>query len=223
MKINLSKKEILTIPNALSLFRLILAVLMLWIVYDSGIEGKKELMMGLILLSALTDFLDGRIARRFHMVSELGKILDPIADKVTQGVLLISLLSRYKGLGIVFILFLIKESYMAVAGMKVLEKTNQNEGAMWYGKLNTTVFYIAVFLLIFVPDIPEIAANILIVIIGSFMLLSFVMYVRKYRNIKRAENQKYEKEVINHEAKFSDSKASRTGMTTERVTDQDKD
>lgn len=185
MKVIISKKDIFTIPNVISMFRIILAAVILWIFYEPEVENRRYALTVVLIISGLTDFLDGKIARRFHMVSELGKILDPIADKITQGVLLICLLSQYKALRIVFVMFLVKEGYMAIAGMKVLEKTKQNEGAMWYGKVNTAVFYMAILLLIFIPDMPQMAANLLIMIIGIFMMLSFVMYAVKYQNIMR--------------------------------------
>ena len=87
----LDKKHIFTIPNILSAFRIILAFVFLIIFYQSGFSGKKNLLTCIILLSAITDFLDGKIARKFNMVSELGKILDPVADKVTQGILILCL------------------------------------------------------------------------------------------------------------------------------------
>ena len=63
------------------------------------------------------------------MVSEIGKILDPIADKLTQCVLIVCLLSEYPLLRAVFALFLVKEILVAAAGYKVLEKTEHNDGA----------------------------------------------------------------------------------------------
>lgn len=183
MKIINGKKDIMTIPNLLSLIRLILAALFLWVFYFSDISAKRESLIGILVLSALTDYLDGKIARKFHMVSELGKILDPIADKITQGVLLICLLSEYKLLTLLLILFVIKESYMAFEGIRVIKRTDLNEGAMWYGKVNTAVFYLVMFLLIFVPGISGKAANLLILISGIFMLLAFVMYAIRYHKL----------------------------------------
>ena len=190
MKVINGKKDILTIPNALSLFRLILAGCMLWVFYGTNIDNKREVMTALLIVSGFTDFADGKIARRFHMISELGKILDPIADKVTQGVLLVCLLSSYKVLRIVFVLFLVKECYMAVEGLRVIQKTNQNEGAMWYGKVNTAVFYAVMFILLFVPGISETTGNALCAVSGGFMLLSFVLYARKYHKAIRSAGRK---------------------------------
>lgn len=180
MKIINGKKDIFTIPNILSAFRIVLAGLLLWIFYNPAVKEKRYFLTFILLISALTDFLDGKIARKFHMVSELGKVLDPIADKITQGVLIICLLSEYAALKPVFLLFIIKESYMAVAGLKVISETNQNEGAMWYGKVNTAVFYTVMLLLIFLPNLSKKTANLLIAASGACMLFSFIMYGRKY-------------------------------------------
>ena len=84
MKVLQSKKDIFTIPNLLSVFRMVLAVVMLWVFYSPEVKEKVTAIIIILLISGLTDFLDGKIARKFHMVSELGKIIDPIADKLTQ-------------------------------------------------------------------------------------------------------------------------------------------
>lgn len=184
----ITKKDILTIPNILSLFRIILAVLIPLIYYSPELEQKIPCLIIIILVSGLTDFLDGRIARRFHMISELGKILDPIADKITQAVLLICLLSRFKWIKIILVLFFAKEILQGLIGFCVLVKTKENQGAKWYGKVNTAVFYLVVLLLIFVPDMPGFVANTLLCISGGFMLLSFCMYLQHFRRLLRRKN-----------------------------------
>lgn len=189
MKIMNSKKDIFTIPNILSVFRIVLAGMLLWIFYNPAIKEKRYFLTFILVISALTDFLDGKIARKFHMVSEIGKLLDPIADKITQGVLIICLLSEYAALKPVFFLFIIKESYMALAGLKVISTTNQNEGAMWYGKVNTAVFYAVMLLLIFLPNLSRETANFLIVVSGTSMLFSFIMYGRKYACLMKSKKK----------------------------------
>ena len=75
------KGQVFTVPNLLSLFRLILIPFI--VVYY--FTGPQTVAIVLIAVSAFTDVIDGRIARRFHMISNLGKILDPLADKLTEG------------------------------------------------------------------------------------------------------------------------------------------
>jgi CDP-diacylglycerol--glycerol-3-phosphate 3-phosphatidyltransferase len=191
----LTKEEIFTIPNLLSMFRLVLAGLFLGIYQKyGGMAEKKELLTGILILSGITDFLDGKIARKFHMVSEVGKILDPIADKVTQGVLIFCLLSKYSLAKGVFALFLVKECYMAVMGTKTIMKLKMNDGAKWYGKISTAVFYTVMFVLIFYQNITERTANQLILCCGGCMLLAFIMYAHQY-NILLNEKMENKNEV----------------------------
>ena len=177
------KKNIFTIPNILSSFRVVLAFVFLIVFYQSDLNGRENYLTVIILVSALTDFLDGKIARKFNMVSELGKILDPIADKITQGVLILCLMKEYPLLRWLFLLFAVKEAFMGIVGAKVLKKTGENKGAMWYGKVCTAFFYLVMFMFLFIPDIPLQTANILILMCGFFMLLSFVLYAKRYKDL----------------------------------------
>ena len=91
MKIRFTKEDILTIPNLLSLIRLLLVPLIAWLNWGA----KNYIMAGVVVvISALTDVADGFIARKFNMISDLGKILDPIADKLTQAMTMLCLFTR---------------------------------------------------------------------------------------------------------------------------------
>ncbi len=74
-------------------------------------------------MSGITDIVDGYIARHFHMVSNFGKILDPIADKLTQVVMLICLALRFPLMIVPFVLMVVKEIYMSVSGILIIKKT----------------------------------------------------------------------------------------------------
>lgn len=104
MKKKLNKDEILTIPNGLSFLRLLLTSLIVWLYCGGGEEYGAT--TAVIAVFALTDIIDGKIARKFNMVSDVGKVLDPIADKLTQAALVICLLSRYPWMGALLILFM---------------------------------------------------------------------------------------------------------------------
>ena len=86
------KNQILTIPNLLSVVRLALIPVIVWLY---SVEKNYYGAIGVIALSAATDIVDGWIARHFNMVSDFGKALDPLADKLTQAALLLCLLSKY--------------------------------------------------------------------------------------------------------------------------------
>ena len=102
------KKEIITIPNFLSLFRI--ALIPVYIsAYLHAVNDRQFLLAGSILaVSCLTDMADGIIARKFGMITTLGKILDPLADKLTQFALILSLSAKYSILYPVLALFLAK-------------------------------------------------------------------------------------------------------------------
>ena len=175
----LQKKEIFTIPNLLSLFRLCLIPL---IVYEYCSVQNTTLAVLFIALSALTDVLDGKIARRFNMVSDVGKVLDPIADKLTQAALIICLISRYKwALGLV-ILFAVREVIVGTLGYFTLTQTHCVNSAKWYGKATTVIIYTVMMVLILFPGISENTANILLAICAAAILFACVMYCRFYRD-----------------------------------------
>lgn len=135
---------------------------------------------GILALSALTDLADGKIARRFHMITNLGKILDPVADKATQGTLLICLALRHPVLWYVLALFFVKEGFMLVMGVINLRKKKMLNGALMTGKVCTTVLFISMILLVLFPDISDGATNLLVALCVACMILSLIDYIVAY-------------------------------------------
>ncbi len=88
-----SKDQVLTIPNLLNVIRLVLIPLIVWLYVGKQAYSAAVIV---ILISGATDIIDGAIARRFHMVSDLGKILDPVADKLTQAAVILCLAVKYR-------------------------------------------------------------------------------------------------------------------------------
>ena len=116
-----SAKNILTIPNLISLFRILLIPLIIWLYC-----GKKQYTatIAVIVISGASDIIDGKIARKFHMVSDVGKVLDPIADKLTQVTLVICLTARYPWMWALLALFAVKECLMLLWGYLTLKSTD---------------------------------------------------------------------------------------------------
>ena len=104
-KIPLSK-QLFSIPNILGYFRIILIPIIMWNYFHAQTDSDYYFVALLVVISGLTDALDGQIARRFHMVTPLGKALDPIADKLTQGALAVCLMTKYPLMIVLFALFL---------------------------------------------------------------------------------------------------------------------
>ena len=180
MKKRLSKKDVLTIPNALSLFRILLIPVIVWLYVFAEM---RYLAVGAVLLSALTDIADGWIARHFHMISDLGKLLDPVADKLTQAALLICLASRWPRVYWVFALLCLKEVVQGVLGLAAVRVTGQMQSARWYGKVSTVVFYLTMLVLILPVELPPVWADLLILLCAAALMLSMVLYVRSFLGI----------------------------------------
>ena len=186
MRALFEKKQILTIPNLLSLFRLLLIPLIVWL-YVSKEANYGAL--GVVMLSGLTDIVDGFIARRFNMISDLGKILDPVADKLTQAALFICLASRYRLMWMLFCVFAVKELAMMIIGVIDMKKTDSVNGARWYGKVNTAVVYGTIIVLLLMPELDAVIAGAVLVFDAVVMTASLLMYVHFYvKHIK--ENKK---------------------------------
>ena len=137
----------------------------------------------MIILSGFTDIVDGFIARKFNMISDLGKILDPIADKLTQGTLIICLSYKYPKMLFLVMLFVVKECIMALLGYITIRNKNSVNSAKWYGKVSTLVLYAAMIILIFFADLPVITVDFLIISCAGIMMLSLIMYIRFYIKI----------------------------------------
>ena len=176
----LKKENILTIPNLLSLIRILLIPFIIWLYC-----AQKAYLCTIIViaLSGFTDIIDGKIARKFNMVSDVGKVLDPVADKLTQATLVICLIARYPWMWALLALFAVKECLMLLWGYLTLKSTGTINGARWYGKLSTVVLYAVMMILILFVDIPQAIATALMLLCGGMMLLSLVMYGRLYHAI----------------------------------------
>ncbi|HJC89158.1 MAG TPA: CDP-alcohol phosphatidyltransferase family protein [Candidatus Eisenbergiella intestinigallinarum] len=183
MKNRIDKREIFSIPNLMGYFRILLIPLFSWMYCTADSTGDYYAAAVVVGVSGLTDMFDGKIARRFHMITELGKFIDPLADKLTQAALLICLAVRYPLMRAVLVLFVIKEGFMAVMGALLLPRGKKLDGAMWFGKVCTAVLYAVLFLLLLLPGIGTTAANVLIGICGAFLLFSFLMYIPVFRRM----------------------------------------
>lgn len=176
-KIKTSK--IITIPNLLSFFRLCLIPVIVWLYC-----GKNDYIGTTIvlILSGVTDIADGIIARKFDMVSDFGKVLDPVADKLTQFVMLVCLITRFPFMLVPVVLLIIKELFAAVTGLLTIYKTKVVMGADWHGKVTTVALYTMMIIHLVWYQIPQVVSYLLIGGCVGIMLMSFILY--GIRNIK---------------------------------------
>ncbi len=171
------KKEILTIPNMLSLFRLVLIPVYIYIYLNASEPSHYSLAAGILAVSCLTDMIDGKIARKFNMISNLGKLLDPIADKMTQLALLICLSIHRKALRVLLLLFLIKELFQVFALIFNLRKGQALDGALMSGKICTTVLFLSLILMVMLPGLSDKATSLITLICMVFLLWAFIDYI----------------------------------------------
>ncbi len=165
---------IFTVPNLLSLFRLcLIPILVRLYVVDKNYMGT----LAVLLLSGATDVVDGFIARHFNMVSDLGKVLDPIADKFTQGVMLICLITRFPLMSVPLAALAVKELCMGITGILVVRRKKTFIGAKWHGKAATVCLYAAMVLHVVWYGITPTASLISIVLCTLMIVISFVLYM----------------------------------------------
>lgn len=183
-----------TVPNFMSLVRILLipvfAVLFL--------KGYIWWALLVLAISGISDFLDGKIARKFNQVSNLGKMLDPIADKLTVFALAIVLFFKFKSaqsaamqaFAWVFLLFIAKEIIMLLGGLVIISKGARPAPAAIYGKVATFAFYLVMILIIgFGPEVgalslinpnltlPETVMFVLVVIALVLTFVAFASYI----------------------------------------------
>lgn len=181
-------KNCWTIPNFLTVMRVFLVPVFAYLF----LKEQYIWAVTVLFFSGLSDFLDGKIARAFNQVSDLGKVLDPVADKLTQIALAILLFIKFNGsinktlvaYSWIFIVFLIKEAIMVIGGGALLLMNLRPSPAEVYGKIATFVFYAVMILLIaFAPefgafkDIWEMNATLLIILVAVSAILTIVAFL----------------------------------------------
>lgn len=174
------KKEILTIPNLLSLLRLVLIPVYMTIYLNATTASDYYLSAAILAVSCLTDMIDGKIARHFNMISTIGKILDPFADKATQFTLILCLALKHPVLWYLVGLFVVKEGFQLIAGGIMLQKGRMLDGALISGKICTTVLFVSLIILVMLPALPETVILVITILDSVFMFNAFIQYVFAY-------------------------------------------
>lgn len=195
----------LTIPNLLSVIRIAL-IPVFAVLFNNGDYGWAVFVLA---MSGLSDFFDGKIARRFNQISALGKMLDPVADKLTQITIAIMFYITFSGssdetvktFSWIFLVFLIKEAVMIIAGVIMIIFGLKPCAAEMPGKIATFAFYFIMCIIIaFGPDIgilsgiftlPSVAMIALVCISLVLTLIAFFSYFPDvFRQIKEKKNSK---------------------------------
>lgn len=169
-------KHIFTLPNIMSFFRICLIPVIVWLYC---IKKNYTFTGFIIIISGLTDILDGFIARKFNLISDLGKILDPIADKFTQLAVLICLLTKFPWMLMPIISMIFKEIFVGITGFIAIKKSGKVSGADWHGKVATILLYSMMVLHMFWLNIPNEVSSASILLCTSMIFVSFFFYIIK--------------------------------------------
>lgn len=177
-----------TISNLISLSRVVLLLpilyLLLWVS-----EGERIYPVLLLLLAALTDFLDGLIARKFGQESEFGRIVDPLADKIFAGAIVIVLAALGDVPAWFVFMVIARDVLILLGGLYIAKVKRMIHRANWTGKWAMTVvtaYLIAVTLRV---EQLQTAENILLVLSVGFLALSLLLYLKRFYETVFSRNQ----------------------------------
>ncbi len=167
------KSKILTVPNILSFIRLGMIPFIIWLYC---FEKNYAMTTLVLVLSGATDIVDGFIARHFNLISDFGKSIDPIADKLTQLSVLFCLVTRFIYMIFPLSLLIVKELFAGIVALIQINKTKEVHGAVWHGKLNTVLLYAMMILHIIWYNIPPVVSNVFIFACTGVMIMSAILY-----------------------------------------------
>lgn len=184
-----NKKGLFNIPNCLCFFRILLIPLFLYVYFVADLKNRYIVAAFVLVISGISDFLDGFIARKFNMVTDFGKFIDPFADKLTQFVVAITLLFNYPLAWILLIIIILKDLMLAIVGLYLYDYGLKITGASWWGKIATAYFYVIVIILIGF-HIPNTVVSFAMLMTGSIlMLLSFILYAKELRYMVKEKDK----------------------------------
>ncbi len=174
------KKELFTIPNLFSAFRLLLIPVYMYIYLNATTPTHYYVAAAILAVSCLTDMIDGKIARKFNMISTFGKFLDPLADKATQFTLIVCLAIRYPVLWYLVGLFFIKEIFQLVAAAVTFRKGKMLKGALISGKVCTTILFVSLILMVMFPTFSETTVTVIACVDAVVIIIAFIEYFLAY-------------------------------------------
>ena len=166
----------MNLPNLISAGRILLVPVFVF----CYLRVSTEASLAVLLLSALSDVLDGFIARRFNMVTDLGKILDPVADKLIQAAMMLCLSLRFPQLWLLLGIHVFRELTLLAMGFIAVKSTGEVSSARWYGKLCTALIYTFMLTLLIYPNLSKGLINGMLFCCGGWMIVCMLLYFAQY-------------------------------------------
>lgn len=192
-----NKDKLLNIPNSLCFFRIALIPLFLYVYLNAQDEQHYIYAAIILIVSGFTDFLDGFIARKYNMITDFGKLIDPIADKLTQIAVAYALVYTYPLAWLLVGIIILKDGMLGIVGLYLLQYDVKIEGASWWGKVATAYFYLVVIILVafYIPEM--IIAKVFIISSFLLMLLAFFMYAYQLYILNKIKDKKIDESKRN--------------------------
>ena len=183
------KTKLFNIPNCLCYFRILLIPVFLFVYFNAQWQHHYIIAAFILVLSGIIDCLDGYIARKYNMITDFGKLIDPIADKLTQFTIAITLLFTYPLAWVLLIIIVLKDGMLGIVGLYLYDYGLKIKGASWWGKIATAYFYFVVIILIgyHIPD--TFASQLMIITSSALMLLSFVLYAKELKQMIKEKDK----------------------------------
>ena len=190
-RVLIKKEDWLTIPNILSYVRIAMIPLYIYLYVSAQTTEQYYKAAGVLVLSGLTDSLDGIIARKTGQITDLGKALDPLADKLTQIAVVGAMFVERPYILPLLVLFIGKELYLLISNVLLFKKDIFMDGAMWFGKLATAFFYISMLALVALPRLGK-STSLLIINVNIILQLVALLgygrwFLKKFRSEKNKE------------------------------------
>ena len=187
-------KDVFTVPNLLTFARIVLITPFVVLFLNENYFAASLV----VIISGLTDCFDGFIARKFNQVTELGKILDPIADKLTLIAIVICVWIRLPIVTPFMAVLLTKDTLMLIGGTNLIKKGITPPAAKWYGKIGTILFYFSVCTIVFLKAVMnyenDILTFVMLSITTAVMIFSLVKYSKIYFSLLKEYELKISKE-----------------------------
>ena len=182
-----------TIPNLLSVLRILVIGPFAYFFLNDQLLWA----VAMLAFSGLSDLFDGLIARKFNQVTELGKMLDPMADKLTQATIAVCLAVKHPILISILLVFVLKELGMLVGGCILLKKKKRPCAAKWYGKVATFSFYISAVVIVVMEGVfhlytttTVVISYVLLGITAVFMIYAMVRYFQIFLQLLHSTDPK---------------------------------
>ena len=178
----MENKKTITIPNILSIIRILILPFIVWLY----LIHNYKLSFILLILSGLSDVVDGFIARKFNQVSDLGKVLDPIADKLTQVCVVLALAignMQNVAIWVLLIILVAKEFATLIMAVYLLNNGTKAVSAKWWGKVSTVLLYITMLFIVISKYKIFVYSDIYITVLASLSAIALIVSITGYAKL----------------------------------------